>query len=275
MRAGIAFAGMVIAYTGWACSTRNPRVEDSSKDAGDAGMDAGGDAGATEAERFAKAWGRATRDHFTRCCHGIHMAGPISAVSFPLPPARSGVRFDAAAAEKCIAETESLPCELQKQAHPIAPSCALVFSRGDVAIGQPCTSEFECAQPAGKITACIEHFIDKKVEFRCTVIREADEGDPCFADNDDEWIDCPSPLICDDKRNLCSAPAKLGDTCVTGSIYGDTCAGGAVCDRNDTHQCVKPKAIGESCSKLEDCEALACIDGVCVKPLFALPMCSR
>lgn len=227
------------------------------------------------AKDFATDLAEAEQARFTRCCESIGLDGPAEPVEQPLPDPRSGSHFDAAAAEKCVEQTKFLPCELQKELHPIAPACRSVFSRGHRRIGDPCTSEFECAQPTGKTTACIEHLVGKKPVHLCTLVREASEGDPCVSDTTDEWIDCPSPLICDLKANLCSAPAKLGDPCLTDPQYGDTCEIGAVCDRADTHECIRPTTVGRACSKVDDCEALACESEVCVKPLFAVPHCEQ
>jgi hypothetical protein len=231
--------------------------------------------GSSAAKKFATDLAEAEQARFTRCCESIGLDGPSEPVEQPLPSPRLGSHFDPAAAKKCIEQTAALPCELQKEAHPIAPACRSVFTRGHQRIGEPCTNEFECAQPEGKITGCIEREVDHKLMRLCTVVIEASEGDACMSDDPDEWIDCPSPLICDLDQNLCTAPAKLGKPCFVNPSYGDTCEIGAVCDRADTHTCIKPSAVGRPCQKVDECESLACESEVCLKPLFAVPRCEQ
>jgi hypothetical protein len=40
-----------------------------------------------------------------------------------------------------------------------------------------------------------------------------------------------------------------------------------------TKRCVKPTPVGKPCTKLEECENLACVDGLCREPLAVVPIC--
>lgn len=298
MRLELVFAWTVIAWVASGCTSTKPLampVEDppdagthlrdaAVSDAGDAHVqspdattsaaDAAAEepAGGSAAKQFAAAYERATRDHITGCCDMIGLSGPDAGWSFRLPPARSNVKFDAIAAKKCLEEVANLPCELEKEAHPTAPSCTAVFSHGDVALGEPCTSEFECAQDAGEITACNEQLIDKKLSYRCTRVVEAHAGDACLSDTTNDRF-CPATLLCNEDTNRCEPRAKLGQPCLTGPVLGDTCEIGATCDRLSSHQCIKSTPIGKPCDQPDDCESLACRRGVCIKPLFVYTVC--
>jgi hypothetical protein len=227
---------------------------------------------------FARAMADARDERDGRCCAQLDLVLTSNSVPEPVPDPGSGVRFDPAAAAACVAETARAACELEKATSAAPEACRHVYEGGRRAQGEPCLSNWECSpgDTPGAHGNCSVSLGKGGVwqQGVCYEFRAAEEGEDCSPADSLNMVECKWPLICSPETNVCVQRPTLGQTCITGSAWGDTCGPGSVCDRQQSDRCVMPKAIGEVCSALEECESLACIGGRCRAPLFVAPLCS-
>jgi hypothetical protein len=207
-----------------------------------------------------------------RCCQraGLIRSEPSDE---PWPEARA--KFDAKVAAQCLAQTARMPCPLEKgdleSFQP--PVCRKVYT-GTVALGEPCFTPWDCA-PSDQSDEYIGCPLGLGASSSvCTRVFQRKAGESCrLVRTHSDELDCAPPLLCDDQKGVCVPRAKLGERCLTSADWGDTCAPGAMCDRTGTKRCVKPTPVGQPCDTIEDCESLACVDGLCREPLSILPLC--
>jgi hypothetical protein len=182
-------------------------------------------------------------------------------------------KFDAAAAGKCLDALETSSCLSQKSATALPEPCRKAIV-GTIALGEACATSLDCA-PSGRTdryNICIGG--PKGAPSVCTRVDRRSAGQSCGQPVDEVWSECTPPLLCDTEREICVRRAKLGEPCLTGPLWGDTCDVGLVCDRNGSKRCVKPTPVGGPCTSVDECENLACVEGVCREPLFIVPLCS-
>jgi hypothetical protein len=210
-----------------------------------------------------RAWDR-------RCCDQVGL-GPPEGEAWPV---REGARatFDPEAAALCIAEIEASACQLFKESVTGPESCGNVYT-GTVALGEACFTRWDCAPSdlPDSYAGCLLGLGEESSV--CTRVHLRKEGEDCAWSAGEERVECERPLLCDHEDDLCARPAKLGERCITGPLWGDTCEQGAVCDRTGTKRCVKPTPVGQACASIEDCEAQACVGGTCREPLFIVNLC--
>lgn len=82
------------------------------------------------------------------------------------------------------------------------------------------------------------------------VVGQVELGQACS-----QHAECKSPNICPFGRFVCSAPAKLGESCSTNPSGRSECAAGAGCNGNT---CVAQKADGQDCAFDEECTSGQC-----------------
>ena len=229
------------------------------------GAGADNDDESVTAEDFSSRLGKALNQHHERCCKqaGLDHPDPIG-LGGGLPSQAVSAEFDAHAAATCLRQTRNAPCERAKESASSPKVCRQVFTRGTIKRGQACRSSWDCA-PSDEPDAF------PYCDTTCKLWYTLPEGADC-SPRENATVVCASPLLCSDDE-VCVRPAKLGESCLTGPQWGDTCAEGSVCDRNGTKRCVKPTPVGKPCTELEDCEWLACIDGLCRDPLSVVTIC--
>lgn len=236
---------------------------------------------AIEEARYEEALSHAQADADTRCCErlGLSLSGSGGWVLLPVPARASGARFQAAAAAACVAETARQECGLAKDAFTAPEACAHAYAHGRRKRGERCFVAWECADADApdSYTSCSASLGVEGVwhEGVCHEVRLAKEGEDCSPADLPDRAECDWPLICDLEQNVCVQRPGLGEACLTGPVWGDTCGQGAVCDRKQSKRCVSPRAIGEPCRELEECENLACVDGTCRDPLLTPAVCAR
>jgi hypothetical protein len=216
---------------------------------------------------FPQRWQEARHSADQRCCE---QAGLTLTESHEEPFGEALASFDSAAAAACLAALEKAPCHLQKEAYAPVSSCQQVYA-GTRALGDACFTPWDCAanETQGGYTSCALAL--GQVEGVCVRRQRRAEGESCAREK--ERVECNWPLLCDEETEVCVKRPKLGEPCMTGASWGDTCAQGSVCDRMGTKRCVKPKPVGKPCETLEECEDLACVDGLCREPLDVVPIC--
>jgi hypothetical protein len=236
------------------------------------------DAGADERE-FLDSYVAASDGLTERCCMQVGL-GFTSTPDWVvekirerlIPPPSSGARFDADAARACIAGLQQVECSLLKTRPSGPAACTDVYSRGHVALGELCTTPWECAEhPDGDAQCAGTTVGENGISRHCVLVEIVGEGARCVSAADDghTTFDCAPTLLCDfEGSGTCVRRGELGEPCLVGSLWGDTCAVGSVCDRSGSQRCVAPRAVGEACEHGEQCEAYACHDGVCLEPLF-------
>jgi hypothetical protein len=82
------------------------------------------------------------------------------------------------------------------------------------------------------------------------VVGQADLGRSCS-----QHAECKAPNICPFGKQVCSAPAKIGETCDTNPGGRSECVAGAGCDGS---KCVAQKADGQDCTFDEECTSMLC-----------------
>jgi hypothetical protein len=222
--------------------------------------------------------------HAERCCERVGAMGTTSGFRDAVlrgldesqPADDSGARYDPQAAAECVAALEAAPCPNTKQA-PLAAileTCARIYTRGNRALGESCTSDFECAESDQGETICGAAEVTRHgIARECKALERAGEGQRCMSDDPFVELRCDGTLLCDDDSQRCVAPAARGERCLTGPAWGDTCERGSVCDRTDTERCIEPIAIGDACEDGELCEGLACRGGACREPISYSGLC--
>jgi hypothetical protein len=194
---------------------------------------------------------------------------------YALPPDRSsGAEFNPAAGGACVEQTRNQSCDPGKGPLHALDACGKVYQGGQRKAGEVCSSTWDCA-PIDEPNAYANCWWSdaSKTQSVCGKLRIRKLGESCAEVSPGLQDYCEPGLFCDDATQLCVAPAKLGETCITGTNWGDTCAAGAVCDRTNTKTCVLPKPVGAACSAPEECEYLACIGGQCREPLWYVSIC--
>jgi hypothetical protein len=221
---------------------------------------------------FRRELSRAQVSQLDRCCERIGMTTTFEVSDgMPLTAAGSGARYDPAAAAACVAERSALPCRLAKEPAPRIVACTEVYHGGQLQPGEECALDWDCAQREAEPIACVAMFEAGRVHRVCRPATEPIvEGDPCAPESAAAFR-CEPPLICND-ADVCVMP-KLGDPCVVGAQFADTCPTGLVCDRSNTQRCIEPVPVGGRCDAPEECEGLACRDGVCLEPVFGVETC--
>ncbi|HEX2678497.1 MAG TPA: hypothetical protein VHM19_17715 [Polyangiales bacterium] len=266
VRSWAAIAGVLVSGLGSACGT--------------------GDASPPVAEAdYVQALAAAENDQADRCCKQAGLGGVEAGWKAHaemgekawLPPASSGATYDGVAAGDCVDAYEHQACSLAKDGYRghVPQACQDVYARGTTKLGERCTSYYQCEQPPGKVTGCGGYeVIDNAVVKTCVEIREAGEGAACGAAGPHVDVVCKGNLLCDDQQLECVRPAGRGEPCLTGAIWGDTCAKGSVCDRL-SKRCVEPTPVGKPCDESHNlCENYACVNSVCVAPLFFTGPCT-
>lgn len=230
---------------------------------------------ALEAAGFAAAYAHAYCSTFGGCCAGMGRA-PASGCEPEIASkiqadvdgsTSAGAVFDSDAARRCIEALEATACLTVKTAWLVVPdACEQIFKHKPTATGSLCSSRWECADAPPAQGRC-EPFTAKG-DSKCVLSTQVDPGASCLptmpAPN--EYLSC---RFCESETGICWALGELGEPCVTGQNWGDTCVPGALCDRVHTKTCVKPKAVGEACDSVEECEGLACEEGHCQPILWA------
>jgi hypothetical protein len=204
-----------------------------------------------------------------RCCEriGATLAEGYAEAFRREVPAELAARYDERAGAACIAELRARDCTHVKELDGLG-ACAEIYRRGSRALGEACTTDFDCAQD-DEPTACVVSAVTRDgIERACKRYVEVEEGEACEGADPEELRACAPSLWCHPDRSVCVAPAERREPCITGPEWGDTCAVGSVCDRADSGRCVEPRAVGSPCSELEQCEGLACWGGRCREPLL-------
>jgi hypothetical protein len=243
---------------------------------GDADAGPQADAGTPlTAEAFPATLVRAECEQLERCCvQAGYAAATQDCTDAPDPSLLQAFtgpaeRFDAHAAASCLRELAQGECPRQKHARLSRPqACNEAYLPGGAARGEACERTSDCRAVAGEVSYCAADWTEGGTSRRCVRSLEVGEGEACTDPDPLVQRRCALGLLCDDSAH-CVRPARLGDTCLTGPIWGDTCAAGSVCDRTDTRTCVAAVAQGEACAVPEDCEGLLCSDGVCGPPVAA------
>ncbi len=224
---------------------------------------------------FPQAFSAALVEQQQRCCAqaGLTSSAPGSAIVAPDP--ESGARYNRETASRCVAEVAKAPCLLEKEAWVPNAACAGAWQGGSNALGEPCTSEWECAPAAGSdAVGCSSILTQAGMRpGKCYERKLLADGDECEAFFGGP--ECAFPSFCHPEDKRCVKPAALGEPCATSPQLGDTCEQGALCDRTDTKLCITPRPVGAACDSPEQCESLACRAEQCREPLRALPVCDR
>jgi hypothetical protein len=209
-----------------------------------------------------------------RCCAraglGAARVPDTHTGSHGLVPDRAAVaQYDARAAAACVAEISEGECPSPKAPLNAPSACDDVYARGDRQLGEHCQMHYECAQALGEQTGCEATVRREGIQRVCMAYEWAGEGESCFAAASNTVRLCEGELLCDDERGVCVRRGARGEPCLTGLNWGDTCAAGSVCDRLGSRRCVAPIPVGQPCGPGIDgeCEALACVGGVCREPL--------
>lgn len=221
-----------------------------------------------EAAGFAAAYAHAYCGTLGGCCAGLGQqpassceATVASQVQADMDGATSaGAVYDGGGARRCVDALAALACPMLKTSVFLMPAeCEQIFNDKPTAKGSPCSSRWQCADapPAGG--RC-------KLQ-KCVLEIPVDPGAACVPSmpSPNEYLACK---FCESETGVCWALGELGEPCITGQNWGDTCVPGALCDRVHTKTCVKPKAVGEVCNSVEECEGLACKDGRCQSILW-------
>jgi hypothetical protein len=255
-----------------ACSSSSDAGDDEPADASVYFEDAGPYPAIRE-KHIAQALSEAQDARDARCCQsaGLVLNGKTAAV-LPDPDAKAA--FNAEAAAACVAETRRQDCLLYKDPPAVISACQRAFGPGNRKKGQPCLTQWDCAAAEGE-GASASCGTSPTLGQVCFVERDVQRGESCAPSGTAlELVRCVWPLQCDAKTEKCVDPPGVGEACTAGASFGDTCGAGAVCDASDTKKCVQPRAEGASCKLNDECEAFACIGGVCRKPLSVLPYCA-
>lgn len=169
-----------------------------------------------------------------------------------------GATYNTTGVADCIATTQaySASCpmyysgglgwayELSKMA------CARVFD-GTQQPGEPCDSNFDCAQIEGSMTTCVFH--DGISE--CVRTLYGAQGASCDPFARPIETDCNEYEGLDCSGGQCVALGQFGDACV----YDGDCVREAYCE---SASCQPRKALGEACD--DNCEyGLKCVNGIC------------
>lgn len=213
-----------------------------------------------EAEAFAGSVTAAFCDGLDACCAARSNAfdrsaceSGVSGLLAQLAPDPEALRFDAAAAEQCLA---SVRAALPSCAGIDLEPCNRVYV-GTVATGEPCDRDAQCAPVEGSRVYC---------QQVCKAARRAAEGEACARTCRSE-TDCgtlpgepPSNVVNEVSWGECFTEDGLGcvgGACVRGPRDG-ACLGGAVCDRGFECRdgtCTALAAIGQPCTSSR------CVDG--------------
>ncbi|GAC1570274.1 MAG: hypothetical protein NVS3B20_01820 [Polyangiales bacterium] len=211
---------------------------------------------------------------------------------------KRGFTYDATAAGNCIASFPQLLdgcAEKTDAASKVASEVCKNIWKGNTAPGGACTTNNECAAPAGRtgycilgasstggglctlrprlgeacsttgdsmtaISVCEEGLHCTKVSARansyvCTT--PAAKGEPC------DFSSCTEGLNCDRSSHVCVDPIAIGGSC-TGFL---TCVPNAYCDV-DTKLCAATLADGVACKVGSQCSGRNCHKGICGKQNF-------
>ena len=82
------------------------------------------------------------------------------------------------------------------------------------------------------------------------VVGQSDLGQSCL-----QHAECKAPYVCPFGKQVCSAPAKIGETCDTNPNGRSECVAGAGCNGS---KCVAQKADGQDCVFDEECSSGLC-----------------
>ena len=82
------------------------------------------------------------------------------------------------------------------------------------------------------------------------VVGQLDLGQSCS-----QHAECKTPYVCPFGMQVCSVPAKIGETCHTNPGGRSECVVGAGCNGN---KCVAQKADGQDCFSDEECSSGLC-----------------
>jgi hypothetical protein len=269
-------------WTACASSHRGHRGEsDRSDPGGDVYYEGGGPFPAVSEQTYAAQTAEVLAVEPEHCCEQVGLGAREDTDDYlaelmprlaPPDPA-SGAEFNPAAAAACLALTKERGCSLLKDVSARPDACRAVYAGGKRKPGERCRSEWDCAAqgPSGSHGSCL--WAQGESQGTCVSARTLQEGERCDSEVRNELTSCDPALLCNDRSGLCVRRARLGETCLTGVIWGDTCESGAVCDRRGTKRCVKPKAVGEPCEALEECDGLACVAGTCREPLATVTLC--
>ncbi|MBI2395300.1 MAG: hypothetical protein HYV09_37370 [Deltaproteobacteria bacterium] len=190
----------------------------------------------------------------------------------------AGTGYDAAAADKCLADVRanrSSPTFCEDGMSPA--SCDGVFSGGSGGTkkpGETCSGEDECAPSAeGKVRCASLYMSGGSTIKKCQVTIVGKAGDsPCVGtvDGNVTWwttstaTDIPPKgytcnvkdgIRCDSTTYKCTTIPKIGETCE--SYSSNSCTSDAYCD-SSTKKCAARKAIGQPC---ETYSSDQCVDG--------------
>jgi hypothetical protein len=222
---------------------------------------------------FRRALSRSLVTQLDQCCERVGMRTTFEVSDgMPLSAAASGAHYELAAASACIAERSALPCRLAKDPVPQIAACEEVYRGGQLQLGAECAADWDCARTDAEPVGCVAVFDAGRAQRVCKPLKKPTaEGDPCAPESAGSYR-CEPPLICNDAER-CVMPG-LGEPCVVGGQFADTCPSGLVCDRANTQHCIEPVPVGGACDAPENCESLACRDGVCLEPVFGLETCA-
>jgi hypothetical protein len=220
----------------------------------------------TFADAYADAWCQ-----FGACCaEGGLQANPTcrdelsAATRVNMEAARgAGATFDGAAAEACVAAmiTDASTCPTRKSLDVSSlDACRDVYAPGSKSAGETCVSAWECSHLAGP-TQCTTSESGGIVQSRCASTVFLGAGEACVS-TVAEGRYCQTPLVCF-PDSICRHRLAPGEACDLSPAYGDLCIDGYVCDRLASEICVPAKAVGESCTEIEECELFDCEAGQC------------
>ena len=269
-----------------ACSSSDPAPGTSSQ---------GGAGGASALADFLDRTADAICDNVGACCqdHGYayDAKGCHAWFAGQINPAYAmetlGATIDAAAIDECVARATEyasacVPSEAVRRAYEDA--CARVVT-GPKAIGEVCSHDHECAQPAGGQGAakCYQPSAAGG-DTVCMIRLPPEQGLPCRA-TVPSFSECSrdDALFCSFSTGKCETKQPLGSPCLdTGGClagsscrsgtclaqgapgedcggYADGCADGDACDPV-TKLCVARLPDGADCTQNLDCRSVSCQD---------------
>lgn len=158
-----------------------------------------------------------------------------------------GLAFNPSAASACLQQYEVLPGCLLRADPPRCPDLRV----GTLEEGASCSKQPDaCAVPAGNAAGCPRGV--------CVVTRPQPLGAAC-TDNGplSGAAFCEPTARCADGR--CVPRLDVDQGCVT----ENDCRAGLTC-HSIAHVCAKPRPIGSTCTRNEDCATAMCGGGVCV-----------
>ncbi len=139
--------------------------------------------------------------------------------------------------------------------------CDRAWSRGNLADGEPCSTNQQCATPGDTNAYCFPDFGGDDSVDVCHLFNRRYEGESCAGEDDS----CVDPLVCS-SEGICIHPLSAGESC------GDALF---ECNSFLCEEGVCTEFVGRECFEDFDCGGFgACREGRCIeRPFGSEPRC--